>query len=132
MRHLTLSTDSPLLSEHASGTVLCIEVKPNVRNRTRQTMRVKGKNDRDGKRKRAAENRADYAVQQRLSMPDVFKRYGPILEELPPEVRADWIERLISAPHERGPLSKWSWAVSRKMRSHWKRAAAIADRRKLC
>jgi hypothetical protein len=104
-----------------------ITVRPNRRNRVRQTMRVKGANDRNQRRVDNARDEADRLASDRLSMPAVLKRYGPVLEQLPADVRADWLERLISAPHEKGPLNKWSWSVSRVMRSHWKRAAKLAE-----
>lgn len=102
-------------------------VRPNRRNRTRQIMRVKGTDDRNGQRVRGAVRQNERAVLDRLSAPEVFQRYAAILEFMPEKPRAEWVERFVSHAHERGCQSRWSFAVSRTMRSHWKRALKLSE-----
>ena len=85
-------------------------------------MRVKGTNDRNERRRRVAVGTADRLCHDRLTMPQVFRRYSDQLEVMPEKARAEWIERFITHAHERGPMERWTFAVSRTMRSHWKRA----------
>ena len=102
-------------------------VRPNRRNKTRQLMRVKGTDDRNQARRLGAEFSVERLVHDRLTMPAILKRYEGQLSIMPEQARLDWLERLVSHSHERGPLERWTFAVSRKMRSHWKRAERILE-----
>lgn len=126
LSRIKLARDEALSDFDATGR-LAETVRPNRRNKTRQLMRVKGTDDRNQARRLGAEFSVERLVHDRLTMPAILKRYEGQLSIMPEQARLDWLERLVSHSHERGPLERWTFAVSRKMRSHWKRAERILE-----